>query len=107
MRFIFPLLCVCNALTIVAHVMGAQAMAQTTASPSGAVLRVGDFEEIVVTATRSPQLLYKIGSSVTVLDKPAIDKTQIVAVSELLALTPGVTFSRNGGTGSTTALRNV
>ncbi|MCB2108323.1 MAG: TonB-dependent receptor [Rhodobacteraceae bacterium] len=105
MRFIFPLLCVCNALTIVAHVMGAQAMAQTTASPSGAVLRVGDFEEIVVTATRSPQLLYKIGSSVTVLDKPAIDKTQIVAVSELLALTPGVTFSRNGGTGSTTALR--
>ena len=62
-------------------------------------------DEIVVTATRSPQPLYRVGSSITVLNKEAIESSQAVVVSDLLIQTPGVSFSRNGGVGGTTALR--
>jgi len=62
-------------------------------------------DEIVVTATRSPQPLYRVGSSVTVLNRGAIESSQAVAVSDLLIQTPGVSFSRNGGVGGTTSLR--
>src|SRR5947209_18223142 len=62
-------------------------------------------EDIVVTATRSPVRLDKIGSSITILDEKAIKASQIVIVSDLLAQTPGVDMSRNGGVGGTTSLR--
>ena len=62
-------------------------------------------DEVVVTATRSPQPLYRVGSSITVLNKEAIESSQAVAVSDLLIQTPGVSFSRNGGVGGTTSLR--
>jgi vitamin B12 transporter len=62
-------------------------------------------EEIVVTATRSPQPLYRVGSSITVIGKEAIEASQAVVVSDLLTQTPGVSFSRNGGVGGTTAIR--
>lgn len=60
---------------------------------------------IIVTATRAPLRLDQLGASVTVLDRAAIDASQSVAVSDLLARTPGVTFTRNGGVGTNTALR--
>src|SRR5690606_28019800 len=56
-------------------------------------------DEVVVTATRSPQPLYRIGSSITVLNKDAIESSQAVVVSDLITQTPGVAFSRNGGVG--------
>lgn len=59
-------------------------------------------DEIVVVANRSPEPLSKVGNSVSVLDNAAIEGSQKVNVSELLATTPGVTFSRNGGPGTTT-----
>lgn len=62
-------------------------------------------EEIVVTATRSPQRLDHIGNAVTLLDQKAIDASQAISLSELLVQTPGVTFSRNGGTGTSTSVR--
>jgi vitamin B12 transporter len=61
-------------------------------------------DEIVVVATRSPQSLDKIGNSVTVLDQQAIQDSQSTNVSELLATTPGITFSRSGGPGSSTSV---
>lgn len=61
-------------------------------------------DEIVVVATRSPQSIDKIGNSVTVLNEQAIQESQIANVSELLATTPGVTFSRNGGPGNSTSV---
>ena len=61
--------------------------------------------EIVVSATRTPQPLYKIGSSITVVTHDDIQSSQTVAVSDLLSQTPGVSFSRNGGVGGTTSLR--
>jgi vitamin B12 transporter len=60
--------------------------------------------EIVVVANRAPEPLSKVGNSVTVLDQQAIQDSQKVDVSELLATTPGITFSRNGGPGNTTSV---
>lgn len=62
-------------------------------------------DEIVVTATRTPQPISRIGSSITVLTREAIQASQTVVVSDLLVQTPGVSFSRNGGVGGTTSLR--
>jgi len=62
-------------------------------------------DQIVVTATRSPQPLVRIGSSVTVLDAAIIKSTQTVVISDLLGQTPGVSVTRNGGIGGATALR--
>ncbi len=68
----------------------------------GAAPRV---EEVVVSATRSPQLLSRVGASLTVISGEVLHERQIIAVSDAIAQTPGVTFSRNGGPGGTTALR--
>ncbi len=62
-------------------------------------------DTIVVTATRTPQPLYRVGSSITVLTETAIKTSQAVVVSDLLTQTPGITFSRNGGVGGVTAVR--
>jgi vitamin B12 transporter len=61
-------------------------------------------DEVVVVANRAPEPLSKVGNSVTVLDQPAIQESQKVELSELLATTPGITFSRNGGPGNTTGV---
>ncbi len=61
-------------------------------------------DEIVVVATRSPQSVDKIGNAVTVLDQQAIEDSQSVNVSDLLATTPGITFSRAGGPGNSTSV---
>ena len=60
--------------------------------------------ELVVTATRTAQPIEKVGASVTVLTQPAIEASQAISVVELLAQTPGVSFTRNGGPGATTSL---
>ncbi|MGH8186552.1 MAG: TonB-dependent receptor, partial [Steroidobacteraceae bacterium] len=62
-------------------------------------------ERVVVTANRIEQPLSKTGNSITVLDAEEIRASQKLVASDLLARTPGVTFSRNGGVGGTTALR--
>ncbi|MCC6914959.1 MAG: TonB-dependent receptor [Rhodospirillaceae bacterium] len=62
-------------------------------------------EEIVVTATRSPQNLERIGSSLSIVTRADIETAQAVAVSDLISRLPGVSFSRNGGVGGTTSLR--
>ena len=60
--------------------------------------------EVVVTATRTAQPAERIGASVTVLTSDAIERSQAAAVVELLAQTPGVSFTRNGGPGAATSL---
>jgi vitamin B12 transporter len=64
-----------------------------------------DLGELVVTATRSPQPIERVGQSITVITTEELKASQAVAVSDLLATTPGVSFSRNGGVGGATALR--
>jgi len=65
----------------------------------------GDADAIIVTATRSPTPVAELPQTVTVLDKPAIDRAQDIGMSELLLRTPGISLSRNGGYGTTTTLR--
>ncbi len=87
------------------HVLAADIADASAPAPDAAGREVFAFDQIVVTATRTPQPLYKVGSSIAILSRDAIESSQTVAVSDLLAQTPGVSFSRNGGIGGTTSLR--
>ena len=60
--------------------------------------------EVVVTANRSAQPIEKVGASVTVLTQAVIERSQATTAVELLAQTPGVNFTRNGGPGTSTSL---
>lgn len=80
--------------------LSGQAFAQTATPVS-----VASVSELVVTANRSPQAIDKVGQSITVLTPEEITASQVVDVSTLLAQTPGVSFSRNGGVGGSTSLR--
>ncbi|MBN8808701.1 MAG: TonB-dependent receptor [Sphingomonas sp.] len=64
--------------------------------------RVGD---IVVVASGVEQAPETVGQAVTVIDRATIERRQTVALSDLLATTPGVTVTRNGGLGAFTAVR--
>ncbi|MFT3907618.1 MAG: TonB-dependent receptor [Steroidobacteraceae bacterium] len=63
-----------------------------------------DLEQIILVANRAPVAADKVGNSVTVLDEQQIHDSQAVAVSDLLAATPGVEFARNGGPGALTSV---
>jgi vitamin B12 transporter len=66
----------------------------------------GDRDEpiVVVTANRAPVRIDQVGQSVTILTRQAIEASQALGATELLAQTPGVQFSRNGGRGASTSL---
>lgn len=65
----------------------------------------GRVDGVTVTANRVEQSTDRVGDSVTVLTAEAVRDSQASAVADLLAKTPGITVARNGGFGSTTALR--
>ncbi|HTK35938.1 MAG TPA: TonB-dependent receptor [Caulobacteraceae bacterium] len=71
----------------------------------GGVEAANTLDGTVVVATRSLQRADRIGQSVTVLDQKAIEAGQATVVADLLARTPGVGVSRNGGPGQLTTLR--
>lgn len=61
-------------------------------------------EEVVVTATRSPQALKDTLASTTVITREQIEKSQARDVYQLLRSVPGVYMRRNGGRGSSTGI---
>jgi vitamin B12 transporter len=61
-------------------------------------------DNIIVVANGVAQPDDQVGRSVTVIDRAEIEQRQTVALSDLLATTPGVTVVRNGGLGTTTSL---
>ncbi len=61
--------------------------------------------ELIITASRSPRPSDQVTQSVTVIDAEAIRQSQVVLVADLLATTPGLSVSRNGGPGGVTSLR--
>lgn len=77
-----------------------QAAAPDVAGRAGATA----VEDVVVTANRSAQPIERVGASITVLTHAAIEARQTPAVVELLAQTPGVSFTRNGGVGTSTGV---
>jgi vitamin B12 transporter len=62
-------------------------------------------DNIIVTAIGAPQDAATTGQAVSVIDRDTIEQRQTVAISDLLATTPGVTVTRNGGLGTVTSLR--
>ncbi|OMG59415.1 TonB-dependent siderophore receptor [Brevundimonas sp. ZS04] len=83
-----------------AEVLDQQAAAPDVAGRAGATA----VEDVVVTANRSAQPIERVGASVTVLTQAAIEARQTPAMVELLAQTPGVSFTRNGGVGTSTGV---
>ncbi len=59
---------------------------------------------VVVTANRSPMPSLQVGQSVTVLTRSQIDLDQETDVADILARTPGVVLTRNGGPGEVASL---
>lgn len=60
---------------------------------------------IVVTANGSSTPLWNVGQAITVLKRNVIESRQTTSIADLLATTPGVSFTRNGGPGQPTAVR--
>lgn len=79
-------------------------------APAGAVFgadapKQAALERVVVTANREEQPLSRVGDSVTLIEPDEVRASQKLAISELLATTPGITVTRNGGLGTSTQLR--
>ncbi len=95
---------------LLASMIAAPAVAQT-ASPSNEADNAVIVSDpvlpalIVITANGAPIRKWTVGQSISVLDQIRIESAQAVSVSDLLATTPGVTVSRNGGPGKATAVR--
>ncbi len=63
-----------------------------------------DIETIIITASRIPQPLHTVGSSVTVIDLDDWRGTG-AAISDVLREIPGISISQSGGSGALTELR--
>ncbi|MEW4466213.1 TonB-dependent receptor [Parasphingorhabdus sp. JC815] len=85
-------------LSTTALVLSQPALAETAA------LAEDGEDAIIVTASRSEQPLSETGRSITVIDEARIERTQSTTVVDLLRGVPGVTFSRNGGIGTSTSV---
>ena len=73
--------------------------------PAVAGPAVADASDPILVSARVPVTAAELGSSVTVLTKADLDRLQAPLLVDVLKLQPGVTFSRNGGPGSFTAIR--
>ena len=85
------------------HILAASA-AIVCASPAVAQ-DTGKADDIVITATGVEQAADTTGQAVTIIDRATIEQRQAVVLSDLLATTPGVTVTRNGGIGTLTSVR--
>lgn len=61
-------------------------------------------EEVVVSATRTPQSLNETSSSVTVLSLRDLDNSQVTQMSSALAQVPGVYVANSGALGSSSSV---
>ncbi|WP_229733222.1 TonB-dependent receptor plug domain-containing protein [Sphingomonas psychrolutea] len=98
--------------TVLALGFAGAAQAQTTppvtqddSSANDMVVADSRIEPDIVVAARVPQYSYQVGQAVTVLTRAEIERRQTIVLSDLLATTPGVTVTRNGGIGTITAVR--
>lgn len=80
--------------------LAVQAQAQT-----GSAGREPLVDEIVVTATRTPTRIDRVGSSISVVTAADIARSQQSQVLDVLKRVPGISISRNGGVGATSNVR--
>ncbi len=65
---------------------------------------VQDAQEIVVTATRTPQKISDLVAEVTVLDRATLARSEGRSLVEVLSQVPGLQFTNNGGLGKTSSV---
>jgi vitamin B12 transporter len=71
-----------------------------------AVLQVaGVREEVVVTASSTPQAPEEVSKAMTVIDRAEAEERDSAALSDVLQMTPGVRVQRLGGPGAFTGIR--
>ncbi|RRH72409.1 TonB-dependent receptor plug domain-containing protein [Falsigemmobacter faecalis] len=80
-------------------------LAQISAAAASDLPETVRLEEITLSASGAPVALSRTGASVTVLTAGDLKSTGNTAVAEQLARLPGLSMSRNGGIGTSTALR--
>lgn len=61
-------------------------------------------EQVIVTASSTPQTPERVSKAVDVIDRADAEARDVVAVSEAIALTPGVRVQQLGGPGSLTTI---
>ncbi len=61
--------------------------------------------DIVVTATRNPDLVSRAGSAISVISSEDIRKSNPQSVADLFRQVPGVTMTQDGGPGQTQSMR--
>lgn len=86
------------------HIFKTFLLTATILSPSVAHAEDSDNDSIIVTASRGETPLSQVGQSVTVITADDIKTRQSTAVVDLLRTVPGVTFTRNGGLGTSTSV---
>ena len=63
-----------------------------------------EFNPVVVSASRTDQLLSEVLPSVSVITRADLDRTQAKTLADALQGEPGFEFGRNGGTGGVTSI---
>ncbi len=61
--------------------------------------------DIVVSPTRVPTAISRVGSAISVISREEIEKASARDVSDLLRRVPGLTLTQNGGAGATQTVR--
>ncbi len=74
-----------------------------TVAPTHAQTKSSEFNPVVVSASRTEQLLSDVLPSASVITRAEIDKSQAINLAELLQGEAGFEFARNGGPGSITS----
>lgn len=95
-----PMIAIAQTATGEQTATGQQAATPDEAGASAATA----VSQVVVTANRAPTQAVQVGQSFTVLTAIQLQQDQEISVSDILARTPGISFTRNGGPGETTSL---
>ncbi|WP_296542487.1 TonB-dependent receptor [Rhodoferax sp.] len=61
-------------------------------------------QDVVVTATRVPTPITEVLADVSIIDRTTIERSGATGLADVLGRIPGVSFSRNGGPGTTTSV---
>jgi vitamin B12 transporter len=81
------------------------AVAQDVETDQQEIVIADRLAPIIVTANGSPIYPEETGQAITEVRLTDLERLQSTSVADILARTPGITVSRNGGPGKTTAVR--
>ena len=76
-----------------------------SASSFAQIETISDFDQILVTGSRSPLAVSQLGSAATIITRDDIEKRQARYVTDMLRTVPGFAISHSGTTGSQTQVR--